>query len=255
MIFSKVKGNGLPIVLLHGYGEDHTLWDNLVDSLSSTYKTIAIDLPGFGKSTRLDGQFSIDDVAETVFEHVRLQLGLTGFVLFGHSLGGYVALSIADNHHEDILGLGLVNSTTFEDSPEKKGNRKKTAQFIRNHQASFFLKTFVPNLFAEENRIKLQQEIDFVVAMGDNLDEDLLADYMLAMKQRPDRSHLLNEHANIFFVGGENDAGISLEDNKNQISRILNSNNAHILQNVGHMSMYEAPEELHSIIDDFLKSL
>lgn len=255
MTYSKVSGKGLPVVFLHGFGEDHSLWENLIDSLSSEYMTIAIDLPGFGKSPVVEGRFSIDDIAEVVFSHLSSDLGISRFTIFGHSLGGYVALSIAEKHPEQILGLGLINSTTLEDSPEKRVNRDKTAQFIRNHQASFFLKTFVPNLFAEEYRYKYQQEIDFVTAMGQHLDEDVLADYMLAMKHRPDRSHLLKKIQNFLYIGGENDTGISLEDHKMQISSLINTSNGHVLENVGHMSMYEAPEELQSIVAIFLKSI
>lgn len=255
MIYSESRGKGLPVVFLHGFGEDHTLWDNLADSLSKSFEVIALDLPGFGKSERLAGKFTIDEVAEKVYVHLTEELNLSQFSIFGHSLGGYVALSLADNHSESILGIGLINSTALEDSPEKKENRDKTAQFIRKHGATFFLKSFVPNLFAEDNRLKMQDEIDFVITMGENVNADVLAEYMLAMKDRPDRSHLLEKFEQFLFVGGENDAGFTHEDYQFQISRLKNKQTAQIMPNVGHMSMYEAPTEFSTIINSFLKSV
>lgn len=255
MIYSKVAGKGLPVVLLHGYGEDHTLWDNLGTFLSKSFKIIALDLPGFGRSERLPGAFSIDEVAEKVHSYLSENLSIDQYVVLGHSLGGYVALSLAENHPKTILGFGLINSTAHEDSPDKQQNRVKTAKFILKHPASFFLESFVPNLFYEKNRRKFHEEIQFVIAMGNKLDSQLLADYMLAMKNRPDRSHLLAEFDHVLFIGGEKDSGFTVKNQKTQISAIKNNANAHILRNVGHMSMYEAPEELQTISFRFLNSI
>jgi pimeloyl-ACP methyl ester carboxylesterase len=255
MIYSKVTGEGLPVVLVHGYGEDHSLWDNLSLSLSTHFKVICVDLPGFGSSPRLDGQFSLDQVAESLRDHLINDLQLSQCVVLGHSLGGYVSLALAENHPELLLGFGLINSTALADSPEKKQNRLKTADFIRKHKASFFLNNFVPNLFYEENRHKLVEEINFVIAMGNELDEDLLANYMLAMKERPDRLQLLSEYEHVLFIGGEKDSGFTKKDYNAQLSAIKNSDNGHILDNVGHMSMYEAPEELYAISFRYLNSI
>ena len=255
MIYCKVTGKGLPVVLLHGYGEDLSLWDNLSPALSSSFRVIALDLPGFGQSDRLPGSFSIDDVAHDVVQFLSEELQVNKFVVLGHSLGGYVALAMAEHYPERIKGFGLVNSTALEDSPEKKQNRVKTADFIRKHKAQFFLENFVPNLFYEENRRQLIDEIEFVVAMGRNLDETLLADYMIAMKDRPDRRHLLSKHEHVLLIGGEKDSGITKNNYKIQISALKNSSNAHILENVGHMSMYEAPEKLQTISLNFLNSI
>jgi len=255
MIYSKVSGEGRPIVLLHGYAEDHSLWNRLAKSLKLEYKVIAIDLPGFGKSSRLPGKFSIDDVATSVQKFLQEELMLTEFLVMGHSLGGYVALSLAANYPEAVHGFGLINSTALADSPEKKANRLKTADFIRKYKAPFFLENFVPNLFYEDNRHALTDEINTVIEMGKDLDEDLLADYMIAMMNRPERINLLSEYEHVLFIGGEKDTGFTSEDYNTQISALNNNENAHVLHNVGHMSMFEAPGELETLTERFLKSI
>lgn len=255
MIYYKVSGKGIPVVLLHGYGEDHTLWESLSKVLAPSYRVIAPDLPGFGNSTRINGNFSLEDVAREVFSFLTLELGLTTFFVFGHSLGGYVSLALAEGHAQHILGLGLINSTALADSPEKKENREKTAQFIRKHSASFFLNNFVPNLFYEANREKLANAIEQVKTMGRNLDEELLADYMLAMKKRPARLSILSKFEHVLFIGGAMDGGFTLADFEKQIKELRNQSNGHILPDTGHMSMYEAAGELETIIINFLKSI
>ena len=144
MLFSDIRGNGFPVVFLHGYGENLSLWDKLTDYLSTEYQTISVDLPGFGQSKALEGPFSIEDVAETVYGYLSNDINLSEYVIFGHSLGGYVTLAMADLYPENIKGFGLINSTSLEDSPEKKDNRAKTAQFIEKHGGSFFLKSLSP---------------------------------------------------------------------------------------------------------------
>ena len=255
MINSRVLGKGSTVVLLHGFGENLSLWDNLAESLSKNHQVISIDLPGFGQSSAINAPFSIDDVAEHIHNYLNKDLGVEKYIVLGHSLGGYVTLSLAENHPKAVLGFGLINSTSFADSPEKKENRIKTANFIRKHSASFFLNSFVPNLFSESNRVKMEQEIDFVIAMGENLSATVLADYMMAMKNRQDRSHVLPNLSNTLIVGGQEDTGISPEDYRRQFLLQKSSNHSHLLSSVGHMSMYEAPDELYSIVKNFLKSI
>ena len=255
MIYYKSEGQGLPVVLLHGYAEDHSLWNNLSKALAQQFQVISIDLPGFGKSDRLNGSFSLDDVGQEIFGLLSTQLKLSEVIVFGHSLGGYVTLSLAENHSSFLKGFGLINSTALADSPEKKQNRLKTANFIRKHGTSFFLDNFVPNLFYERNRSRLSQEIALVTRMGKNLSPELLADYMVAMKNRQDRLKLLSEFDKVLFIGGEKDGGFSKNDYKVQISALKSTSIAHIFENVGHMSMYESPEKLSSLSISFLNSI
>lgn len=255
MINSRILGKGLPIVLLHGFGENLSLWNNLIETLSKNYKIISIDLPGFGQSSSIKAPFSIDDVAEIIHKYLSIELNEEPYIVMGHSLGGYVALALSENYPKDILGFGLINSTAFADTLEKKGNRIKTIKFIEKHGPSIFLRSFVPNLFYKGNILKREQEIDFVISMGENLKATVLANYMMAMKNRPDRRSLLGKFDHVLIVGGLEDAGISSEDYRKQFSLLKSKKHTHLIPSVGHMSMYEAPSLLNSTIKNFLKSI
>jgi pimeloyl-ACP methyl ester carboxylesterase len=255
MLNSKVEGAGLPVVFLHGYGEDLSLWGGISSSLSKNFQIISIDLPGFGQSPAIDPPFTLSDIANIVIAHVKNELKVNQFVVFGHSLGGYVSLALTESHPHSVFAFGLINSTSFADTQEKKENRGKTIDFINKHGAHFFLKSFVPNLFTPENQQNLSHEVARVAQMGANLPNSVLTAYMSAMQHRPDLSPLLSQHKNILLVAGLLDPHFLYKDILLEAGLLKDSRNSHLLEKVAHMSMIEAEKQLEIIIDNFLSDL
>lgn len=255
MLNSIVSGNGLPVVFIHGYGEDLSLWDDLRTSLSKKYKVIAIDLPGFGKSPPIDGPFSLNKIAEIVHDYITQNLLIEQFVVLGHSLGGYISLAITNSFPNSILAFGLINSTSFADKDEKKVNREKTVEFINKYGAAFFLQAFVPNLFTPANQSKLRKDVSRVLTMGIDLPDSVLTSYMLAMRNRADLSELLSQYENVLLIGGLLDPQFSYKDILSEISLLNQAHNGHIFEDVAHMSMFEAKERLELVVFDFLGSM
>jgi len=255
MLNSKVTGHGLPVVLLHGYCEDLNLWQEFTIPLSNNYQIIAIDLPGFGKSKPSAGHISIDNVAEIVHNYLSTSLNIKKYVVLGHSLGGYVSLALADTYPASVLGYGLINSTSFADNGEKKLLRDKTVEFIQNQGVATFLQSFVKNLFTEENQRLLKDDLTKILLMGANLSKEVLISYMIAMRNRPDRSFLLKEFKHILFVGGLQDQHISYIDLERQVNLVKDDINCHLLGSAAHMSVYEEPELLRLAILEYLKTI
>lgn len=101
---------GVPLVLLHGFGNDATIWSDFAPAVAPYYRTLAVDLRGHGDSgrdaaSRYDYDFHVRDL-ERVFE----ALGIGRLVLVGHSFGGRVATLFAARHPERLAGLVLVDS-------------------------------------------------------------------------------------------------------------------------------------------------
>jgi pimeloyl-ACP methyl ester carboxylesterase len=93
--FTASRGTGPPLLMLHGFGADCYTWRHLVPPLSRRYRTIALDLKGFGHSPKpADQAYSIHDQAEIVMDFIRSH-DLRRLTLVGHSLGGGVALATA----------------------------------------------------------------------------------------------------------------------------------------------------------------
>ena len=255
MLNSQVSGTGMPVVLIHGFAENLCLWQGLVPSLAENYQVIALDLPGFGQSPALPPPFTLDQVAEKVHQHLQKIYHLNQYVVLGHSLGGYISLALAELFPQNIAGLGLINSTAYADSAEKKGLRDKTVAFINKNGPAFFLESFVPNLFAEGNRQKLANEIAMVLAMGKNLTAATLTSYMQAMRNRPDRSGVLPTRETVFIAGGLHDQHVPYKDVEKLIALLQKPNHGHIYQNVAHMSMMEAKNALKNDLLIFLKEI
>ncbi|MCB0102764.1 MAG: alpha/beta hydrolase [Anaerolineales bacterium] len=123
-------GSGMPLVLLHGFPLDHSIWMDVVPLLQNDFDLILPDLRGFGESTAVDTQYSMNDFAADLFGLLNL-LGLEKAAFAGHSMGGYVALAFAKLYPARISGLALVSSQAAADTPERKEGRYKTAEDVK----------------------------------------------------------------------------------------------------------------------------
>src|SRR5687768_8446429 len=97
-IFYKVVGQGKPALLIHGFGEHGSIWNDIVEKLKNNFRIIVPDIPGSGRSTILKDeskQISIDDYAEVIV-HVIKNETTDNCAVVGHSMGGYIALAIAE---------------------------------------------------------------------------------------------------------------------------------------------------------------
>jgi len=105
-------GEGDPLVVIHGGGGDARTWLGNIEELSSSYTVYAPDLPGFGDSQPLDGNYYIPELTHFL-DGFSDNLGLERFHLVGHSLGGGVALNYALHSPHRIKKLVLVSSLCF----------------------------------------------------------------------------------------------------------------------------------------------
>jgi pimeloyl-ACP methyl ester carboxylesterase len=103
------SGQGEPIVVIHGGGGDARTWWNNIAELAEKYTVYAPDLPGYGGSQPLDGDYFIPELSDFVDRFAR-SLGLEEFHLVGHSLGGGIALDYALKSPHKIKKLVLVSS-------------------------------------------------------------------------------------------------------------------------------------------------
>lgn len=103
------KGEGTPVVLIHGYTSSTYTWKDQFDELSKKYRVIAVDLKGFGFSDKPDGDYSRRAQGEVVASLLdRLQIPRAWLV--GNSMGGETALNVAVAHPDKVLGLVLIDS-------------------------------------------------------------------------------------------------------------------------------------------------
>jgi pimeloyl-ACP methyl ester carboxylesterase len=244
------KGSGFPVVLLHGFCETAEMWFPFADSLSDNYKIICPDLPGFGNSP-LSENISIESVADELVEYLQ-SLDIQQFVVVGHSLGGYVALAMAEKYPEMVRGLGLLNSNALADDEEGKHKRDKALLFLKKHPVQKFIEPFIPSLFYEKRKDDLSKEITRATEIGLTSKVETVRAYTLAMKHRKDRFELWkNIKGHCLFIGGMNDSRIPAHICEMHIEARTKID-GYIIPETAHMAIYERPSETIQMVKDYL---
>lgn len=245
------------IVLLHGFGEDHRIFEQQVIQLSAGYKVFTPDLPGSGKRYEhvwQPGTETIEWLADWVREQLKRE-GIEKCTLFGHSMGGYITMAFAEKYPEMLEGFGLIHSSAFPDNAAKKEMRAKAIDFMKEKGGFTFLKTAIPGLFGPDFSKQHPESINKLVELAKSFRFESLAAYYRAMMARPDRTHVLKSTSlPVLMVAGTDDNAIPLADLLVQAPMPAICH-FHILENTGHMGMLESPGKLFPILLNFMTAL
>lgn len=247
------EGEGIPVVLLHGFCERKEIWKHLVPSLASESNVIAVDLPGFGENKAIDADISIDYAAELVEAFLK-SMNVRQAIVIGHSLGGYIALALADQFPQRISGLCLFHSTAKADSDEKKSTRDKTAAFLKENGMEPFAQNFVPSLFAKDNHQKLAVQMNEVKQMVIQTPVETAIAYTKAMRNRPERLGVLQQaEYPCLFIAGKEDQAVPYEDSVDQSQLPKRYAKLISLEPCAHMGMYEQETVSLEALLEFVK--
>lgn len=243
-------GKGNTIVLLHGFGEDSQIWNRQIALLSQNYRLIVPDLPGSGNSSMLSTPDTIEAYA-TAIEALLNHLSVNKCIILGHSMGGYITLAFAEAFPERLLGWGLIHSTAFADSEEKNMNRQRGIELMQQYGAYAFLRNTIPNLFADSYKKQEPKVLDELIESAKAFTTEACCAYYKAMQLRPDRTQVLSgSKTPVLFVLGTEDVAAPLNDLLQQV-HLPPTAYIHILENVGHMGMLEATDEVNMRIAAF----
>lgn len=212
MLHHEISGNGKkPLVLLHGFMENTTIWEEMEAHLSKDFTLIKIDLPGHGKSKVYQEIHTVELMAEKVKEVIDA-LKLEKINLLGHSLGGYVSLAFAENFPEILESMTLFFSTTLADDDEKKQIRRRSIAVI-DENFETFVKTSIPNLFSNNEKDILEGKIELAKNIAKSTDKEGVKAAQLGMAERPDRTEILeNLDAKILIIAGKYDNAVKTEN-------------------------------------------
>ena len=229
-------GSGSPLMLLHGYPLDGSIWSEVVPLLVDRFELIIPDLRGFGESTTVNTPYTMDTFASDVLGLLD-HLGFEKTALAGHSMGGYVALAFAKNYPDRLSGLGLVSSQALADAPERKQGRYDTAAQVREKGVSVVIEAMTskftsdPRVQAVAQSVMEQQKPDGIVGA------------LKAMAEREDLSARLAEFKfPLVLIHGDEDALIPV-DRAREIKAAVSRAHLTELKGAGHLPMLEAVEE------------
>jgi pimeloyl-ACP methyl ester carboxylesterase len=243
------KGNQ-SIILIHGFGEDSRIWKQQIDFLQNHYRLYIPDLPGTGASGIGTSELSIESMAAMIRQMLEAEK-IDQCIMLGHSMGGYVTLAFAETYPERLTAFGLIHSTAYADNDEKKAARQKSISFIKEHSASDFIKTTIPNLFSQRFNTKHKYQVDELIAQGNQFTAEALIAYYTAMINRPDRTHVMKQTTvPVLFFIGEEDKAVNPADALAQTA-LPTVCMAKLIPGIAHMGMLEATTELNQTIREF----
>ena len=244
-------GKGNAVVLLHGFLENQTMWQDLVPELRQKNRIITLDLLGHGNTECLGYVHSMEDNAEAV-QAVLTKLRIRKAVFVGHSMGGYVALAFAELYPDSMRALILLNSTSNADSEERKANRDRAIKAVKKDYTTF-IRLSIANLFSPDNRERLIDEIEKVKLEALKTPLQGVVASLEGMKIRKDREVLL--HLTPYpkmLILGKNDPVLIYE---NALEQIEETAVKLVTLPDGHMSHIENREQLKTVLLDFFKSI
>jgi len=236
-----VSGDGKPLVLLHGFGFDSGIWETMLPRLGTDYKIITPDMPGAGQSDVLDGEPSIEGLADAVAAVIEEECKEPCAVV-GHSMGGYVALALVETHAELVRAFGLFHSHPFADDEARKSKRDKDYEFIQRHGSSEYIKAAIPGLFGEPFKSQHPEIVKSLTERNQSLSADGLVYALQAMKNRPDRSNIVSSSTRPFLlISGVEDPVVTMEMTA-AIYKMPQYTFGLFIREAAHMGMVESPE-------------
>ena len=241
-----------PVVFIHGFPYDHTLWDEVIAALGDRYYCISYDIRGFGSSAVGTGQYTMEQYVEDLEQLISV-LELEDTILCGFSMGGYIALRAHEREKTKYKALLLANTTTTSDNDEGKLKRAAAIKGIDEEGAAPFLESFFSVAFTDAYREKEAQKLEELKRKILRFSPTGIKGGLLAMLGRTDTTQSLGAaEIPVLLISGEEDRIISPDQMRKMAEGIKNSTLVS-LEHCGHMSMAENPQGFIAALESFLR--
>jgi len=249
------RGGGRPILFVHGFPLDHSMWKGQIERFSARYRVIAPDLRGFGQSGISEGvvemaQFADDLAALLDFLEIDEPVALCGL-----SMGGYIAFQFWRRHVERLRGLILCDTRAAKDTPEAAANRLVVAEKVLREGSHIVAETMIPRLFSPvtlQNQPHLAEEIRQIIVRTDPRG---IAAAALGMARRADfTAELSGINCPALLVVGQHDAITPVAEMQAMANAIPGAK-FEIIPRAGHMAPLERPDAVSAAIADFLQRI
>ncbi len=249
------QGQGVPLLLVHGFPLDHSMWAGQVEGLSDTCRVIAPDLRGFGQSDVTDGIVTMAQLADDL-DALLAALDVHEPVVFcGLSMGGYVGWEFFRRHRARVRSLVLCDTRAICDSPEIAQIRRETAEKVLAGGPQVLVDGMVPKLFGNATAANKPELIEQTRHVMMNTVPQGIAAAARGMGERIDATSFLPKiDCPTLVVVGEEDAISTAEEMRTFTHAIPKARFVEIA-GVGHMSPLEAPDAVNKAIREFMKGL
>lgn len=242
-------GEGAPLVLLHGFPHDRSLWAPQLAAVPPGVRLIAPDLPGFGESASLaDASFDAwADGLAGLFDALRIERAILG----GLSMGGYLAFAFWRRHPGRVRALVLADTRPGADSEEARANRRALQSLARAEGTGAVADRMITGMVGRTTRETRPAVIGSLDAMMRRASVPALTDALDAMIERGDSTPTLGTiRVPTLVVCGEEDVLTPVAESRAMHAAITGSSLA-LIPAAGHVSNLEAPEVFNSLLYGF----
>ena len=253
-IFYEVLGSGPPVVLLHPFPANHTLWKPAAQALTTRYRVILPDLRGHGESGVGDGPATMEkhtaDIAR-VLDHEEVRRA--AFV--GVSIGGYVLFEFWRKYRARVDALVLCNTKAQADTPEARAVRLQAATFVLERGTELFFGSMIPKLMGKSTRDTRPDLVEGALRMMRTMSPEDVAMVQRGMAERQDSVDTLKTiNVPTMLVTGDEDILTGVGEAELMRQNISGSE-IKLIAKAGHYSPWEQPEEVGKLLRKFLDGL
>lgn len=247
------KGH-VPIIFLHGFPFDKSMWQLQLNFLKTTTRAIACDIRGFGKSTDEESVLSINLFTDDLVAFMD-ELKIKTAVICGLSMGGFIALNMITRFPERFEALILCDTQCIADTIEIKKKRYKTIDQINAEGVTLFNDGFIKSVFHLDS---LNDKKELVKKLHNTVYANtphIITAGLAALAERTETCSLLGEiTVPTMIICGREDTVTPLEQSE-LLLKSIHGSTLHIIERSGHVSNLEHPDEFNNLISSFLVSL
>jgi 3-oxoadipate enol-lactonase len=241
----------IPIVFLHGFPFDKSMWQEQLDFLKSTHRVIALDIRGFGKSTDEESHLSMDLFANDLILFID-RLGIEKVILCGLSMGGFIALNAMKRFPSRFEALILCDTQCIADSYDVKVNRYKTISDIKEFGASNFNEGFIKNVFHESSITEKPELVEQLRKVVFSNSQHIITQGLVALAERAESCSILKQITiPTLIICGKEDIVTPLDESK-FMNKNIKGSVLHVITNGGHVSNLEEPIKFNKHLRNFL---
>lgn len=241
----------VPIVFLHGFPFNKSMWQLQLDFLKTTNRVIACDIRGFGKSKDEESHLEMDLFANDLILFID-SLGLEKVILCGLSMGGFIALNAMKRFPSRFEALILCDTQCIADSYDVKVKRYETIEEIKEYGVSNFNEGFIKKVFHEDsltNKPELVEQLRSVVFSNS---QHIIIQGLTALAERSETCSFLDEISiPTLIICGREDAVTPLDESK-FMNKNIKGSVLHVINNAGHVSNLEEPAKFNKLLRNFL---
>ncbi|HXT58560.1 MAG TPA: alpha/beta fold hydrolase [Pirellulales bacterium] len=246
------EGAGEPLLFVHGFPLDHTMWQAQLPAFAPRRRVIAPDLRGFGASESRGETVTMEDFADDLAALLDAMQVQEPVVLCGLSMGGYIAFPFARKHTARLRSLVLCDTRAAADSPEAAANRWKVAEQVLAEGAEVVAQAMLPKLFGKRTVAEQPETVAAMRRVMAATKPAAIAAAQRGMAARSDSTALLPEiRVPTLVVVGAEDAIAPVEEMRSMAAAIPGAEFV-VVPGAGHMAPLENPAAFNAALREFL---